>query len=391
MAAQKNNVAEDGGNLSKIKKLIDAGEIDAISIDTTVFDDNGMRLDKGLFAQLQQFSRHPSDLIISEVVLKEIQQHLTEHLQKAKGRFSRDMADACEFVGGEIAEVSALKEKLSKMPPPEKLCEEQIEIFIEQSKAKIVVAEKYIQVGDLLKLYFEKLPPFHNENPKKKEFPDAIALASLDGWANAEKRKIVVVSRDGDWQSYCEKSENLYLVRDFATALELFQKPDQFINSRLARIRSDLENKESDMSRVLRQYINEYDVWETAVIEADSQFEFEEEGVSVKEIVDVVLLEGEDGVRLTDVDEESISINCDFQVEALFTVEFRFRKWDNIDKEYIRMGRANIVVPGKFEMSVNFNLPIKSRDFEEGSLNVFVGQVFIEAGEIEPDWMSSRD
>ena len=54
--------------------------VTAITVDTTVFDDAGMRLDRGLFSQLMQFGRHPATLVISEVVLKEINRHLVGSL-----------------------------------------------------------------------------------------------------------------------------------------------------------------------------------------------------------------------------------------------------------------------------------------------------------------------
>jgi hypothetical protein len=53
-------------------------------------------------------------------------------------------------------------------------------------------------------MYFKLKAPF--EEKKRAEFPDAIALVSLERWAELNKLKILVVSYDSGWEEYCASS-----------------------------------------------------------------------------------------------------------------------------------------------------------------------------------------
>jgi PIN domain len=78
-------------------------------------------------------------------------------------------------------------------------------------------------ISDLIQKYFQAKPPFSETGKKKNEFPDAIALMSLETWANKNQTKIIVVTSDNDWKNFCKSSERLLAIDDFAGALGLFQ------------------------------------------------------------------------------------------------------------------------------------------------------------------------
>jgi hypothetical protein len=71
-------------------------------------------------------------------------------------------------------------------------------------------------------MYFLNSPPFENTKDKKNEFPDAIALLSLESWAIANKTKVVVVSNDAGWERYCNQSSHLLFLNDLDDALSKF-------------------------------------------------------------------------------------------------------------------------------------------------------------------------
>ena len=62
----------------------------------------------------------------------------------------------------------------------------------------------------LFECYFEQMPPFRGGRDKKHEFPDCMALLSLEDYANRAGIQIVVVSKDIGWKQFDEKSEYLY-------------------------------------------------------------------------------------------------------------------------------------------------------------------------------------
>ena len=65
--------------------------------------------------------------------------------------------------------------------------------FAEVTSLEIVEANNHVMVGDLIQKHFKAKPPFSETGKKKNEFPDAIALMSLETWANKNQTNIIVV------------------------------------------------------------------------------------------------------------------------------------------------------------------------------------------------------
>ena len=72
----------------------------------------------------------------------------------------------------------------------------------------------------LIAMYFEPSPPFEGTGKKKNEFPDAIALITLEDWAREPEKKILAVSKDHGWVSFAEKSEFIDINKELPAALE---------------------------------------------------------------------------------------------------------------------------------------------------------------------------
>lgn len=48
----------------------------AITIDTSIFDQKGLKLESGILKTLEQFRSKPSHLVLSEIVIREVHSHL---------------------------------------------------------------------------------------------------------------------------------------------------------------------------------------------------------------------------------------------------------------------------------------------------------------------------
>lgn len=59
------------------------------------------------------------------------------------------------------------------------------------------------------------------QEEKKDEFSDALALNALERIATDRDIWILLVSQDGDWKAYCERSNRLYIVPEIERALAL--------------------------------------------------------------------------------------------------------------------------------------------------------------------------
>lgn len=375
---------------AEINLRIKQKTISAITVDTTVFDDNGMRLDRGLFSQLLQFGRHPANLVISEVVLKEITRHLTGSINIKKERLGRDMIDAADFVGFDLKYVQEIKDKFRELPASSDLCEAQINTFLDVSGTIVVEATDHIDVSDVLKCYFDAAAPFHHENPKKKEFPDAIALLSLEAWAMDEETEVVVVSRDSDWETFCDGSERLHLVKDLANALAMFQTPDEAVKNLVENLRSTLNNPKSDLFLAIENEIREFDWASHATSDIESQFQCEEDD-SYVEIKKIVFVDRPDAIAVTEIDEEAVSVTFALQIAGEYTGDFSFQKWDSVDREYISMGGGSVEQDFNVSVAVVLRIPNKSTDPEDIEWDIEPLPLHFYLGELEPDWMSGHD
>lgn len=70
--------------LNELKELIRMGEFGAISLDTSIFEAQGLKLESGLLKQLDQFLDSSTKLIISEVVKEEVLSHLTKKIKETE-------------------------------------------------------------------------------------------------------------------------------------------------------------------------------------------------------------------------------------------------------------------------------------------------------------------
>jgi hypothetical protein len=377
--------------LSKIKTLLDLGVLNTITVDTSIFDEKGRTLTKGMFSQLRQFGRHPATLVISDVVLKEMNKHLFEQLRSAKAKFSPDLVTAWESLGLDKSDVQKLLSKIKEGPSVEEIAKEQFEDFLNESATEILQAKDYVPIDDLLEMYFQRKPPFEESNVKKSEFPDAIALQTLEAWAGKHGRNLLVVSKDKDWKSFCSKSKSLHLVSDLATALELLQTPDEVVKSMLRRVFEELQDPEQHLHATMTEFVSDIDWSEHITLEADSQFHYEQEEIIVEEVSKIVFPSLPEEIKLTELNDGEIRVTFTAQADIRFIAHFSFRKWDSIDREYLSMGSGNFELSASLEFDIILILPIANGAFNDISMDADIDGISLELGEIEPDWMSSNN
>ena len=83
---------------------------------------------------------------------------------------------------------------------------------------------------DVMSKYFECSLPF--ELSKRKEFPDALALLSIERWAIDNDMYIICMSNDGGWLKYCNDSERMFCTNDsFLLFREIFKDLIEYNNA----------------------------------------------------------------------------------------------------------------------------------------------------------------
>ena len=187
-------------------------------IDTEVFKRHGLRLDTKDFNTLKDtFIKGGLRLLIPAMMERE----LFRHYQRR--------AEAC----ADAVNSKALQEhpipflKIWKPQPKEEVivkCFKELKSQWEQFKSHFTVEELPL-VGDINRVvdwYFSVQPPF-GKGKKRKEFPDAFILSTLESYFKDHKANIAVVSGDGDLRTACKMRpyiQHYDSLKDYVKAFE---------------------------------------------------------------------------------------------------------------------------------------------------------------------------
>jgi hypothetical protein len=383
--------------LDEVQNLVRAGEFGAITLDTSIFDAQGLRLESGLLKQLEQFQDSSTSFILSEVVKEETLSHLIEKVKNAQKEIEKSLKQAREYWRVEDQDIEKIKAIVFGEHEAQEVALERFEQFEELTSLEIVEAQNHVLIGDLIQKYFNAKPPFSETGKKKNEFPDAIALMSLETWANKKQTKIIVVTADNDWKNFCKGSERLIAVDDFAGALGLFQLQNaddicKYLSEKYEK--GKLDNVKEAISSALEDQISNLEIYP----EAASSFRYEYDSTEI--ILNgfkFQLFESPDLIfRPVNFDNESLVVESRLSVDVNIEGSFSFYVYDSIDKDDVPLGSgsANIQTNLDVDILVSFvgsflgNLDKFGADVEVDDVEIEIKELDeVYFGEIEPDWM----
>ena len=237
LAAEKNERL----NLAKAK-LLD-GTIGAISVDTCIFTEAGYRLDIGILKHLEQFKENAFRLIFSEITVREIHAHIARHSDDAKAKLITALRGIGKHWHVQVdKQTSIVDELLLGGDSGRVLASNRMKDFLVRCGAQVIDAKTMLDVQELLKRYFSVQPPFEPSVEKKSEFPDAIALLSLQAWAKKEGTAVLLVTKDKGCKRFCAESEHLYTIDDLIDALALIQQREAHCTELCKAIEVEIAN-----------------------------------------------------------------------------------------------------------------------------------------------------
>ena len=383
--------------LYELKLLARAGQFKAITLDTSIFEAHGLKLESGLLKQLEQFKDGFTKLIISEIVQEELLSHLTEKTKEVKKNIEDSLRKAKEYWKFDSQEIEKAKKSLFDGYEVEEFVSERFDEFIENTSLAVIKAQDYLSVEDLIQKYFRAKPPFSETGKKKNEFPDAIALMSLESWAIKNGTKIIAVTRDNDWKNFCKDSEYLYCTDDLAGALGLFQLQDtddvckylydKYERGALTNLKIAISNALDD--QVSNIYIDP---------EVSSGFVYEEEVTEIRvNGFTFKLFDGTNTIfRPVNFDSDSLTVESKLIVDVNIECDFSFSVYDSIDKDYVAMGGNSIDTQTNLEVGVLITF---TGDLNKVGTEIEIDEVEVEIpkaisvdfGDLEPDWMYEDD
>jgi hypothetical protein len=326
--------------------LVDDGRICGVTLDTTEFHHFGYHFEAKGLAALGQFNGTDISVLFSEVVINEVQSHIRDQLvetaEKARSGINQFLKE-----WRSDHELAAIIAQLGLEADPIARAKELTDDFVQKIGAELVAVDNgTFQIRELHDRYFSAQAPFSKSADKKNEFPDAMALLSLQGWAQQQEGMLLAVSSDGDWARFAEESPHLVVVPKIGPALNLFNRHDGVFAARLAaNLRAGTAmSLHASVESELEHFIEIFD------IEAQAPYYYEAEPGESR-IVGWSIKDDKPFDVLTS-DEDTVTVSFIVSVEAEFHAYFTFSVHDSIDRDYVTIGGAHASQTEQFDVTI---------------------------------------
>lgn len=362
----------------------------ALTLDSNIFIGHGLNLERGLLGQLQQFSSSPVKLVISEVVFQEVRKHLLEMTKSSRSKLQGALKSARAPFGVTDGTASDLEDAVFGKRTDAEVVDARLDTFVKTTGA-LVVAASGIDVDRLLSLYFEADAPFEDNGDKKAEFPDAIALLSLEQWAQEQGTQLLAVSKDAGWLKFAKESGHIDGMEDLADALTYFQ-PHNAAKNIIEALRAQIvAGGPSEILNSLSEFISE----STNETEVDVEYssalhaELDETEVHYKSHSFVLDKTGQPIVDLIRIESNWLSLRLRISIDYEIQANFSMSVWDSIDREYVSIGSSSALTADSHVCDVLLSL---TGDFSKGIEQTAVGELGIDlklpgadVGDVEPN------
>lgn len=277
---------------------------DIIFLDTNVFGrkekyDFEHTYKNNILAMLKRFSN--IEVFLPSIVVEELKKHIKESIDNDRNNIKSIY----------------VKRKLSQ-EFYEEILEENLRMldeFIERNDIKILDCEKYMDMSDVNKWYFNKEKPF--ETSKPKEFPDAMIISAIVNFLKQNKYS------------------NKYIVSEDKGFIESIQsKIDCIVVNKIDTILKEFFDFNTYEYRLIEDYLKERDVLKNIEL-------IEFESANINDIIDVEIEKYNINVSEIIYDQEDndsmvVKVNYDAVLKGeIFVFDPYESIYDRDDEEYI--------------------------------------------------------
>ena len=372
-------------NAKDLRQALDDGAVKFLSIDTNIFDQYHNGLEFGLLKRLSQFRNSEIKFVLSEIVYREVRAHMIKEALDSQAK----LAAALKEVGGRWAVDTetrkAASDVLFRGQQASDAMQERLDAFKRVTEFEIVPAQGHIEIADLVDDYFNGGLPFENKVDKKHEFPDAIALRSLNEYARQRECLMLVVSNDGGWKEFCRASSNLACVSTLGEAMALLQKLPLVTATTLTERyeAGDLPELEKAISDRLAAYIDGMDLY----VDASSSFAYDYEmpqstfsAISYFDAPQFKVVQHNEDEELY-VLETTVYAKVDVECDFTFTVR------DPYDKDEFPIGGTSPILTTEMRFVLTVTIVgDPSAAFDINETEVIESDDWVDFGHVEPDF-----
>lgn len=363
-----------------LRTLLDAEKIGAFTLDTSIFDEKKLQLSSNPLQAIAGLKGKLVSFILSGTVAQEVRGHIEtaafEVLQGAR----REIGKALFAFGTENPTRDELIDQITGGLSTSETAEKRFGDFVTNTGCEVLDDTAMVDVATLFEAYFGQRPPF-GPGKKKSEFPDALALNSLEKTALARGISILVVSKDGDWTAFCKDSQVLYLVSEVEKALDLISKAPLGVRNAIKSWAGGHGRKQmySIIERLAERVTFSVNGHAThGELEAMAWTgKLTEVAWCDDQDIDVIEIEhvANDHFRAT------ISLPLWLTIEV--PIELSFSIWDSFDRESVGISGRSIEVEEEIDVRATFTLDVYDAGTEDEAVDCDDGEIDVSYHEID--------
>lgn len=365
----------------------------AISIDSNIFFRYGYKLKNSVISQLQQFKGGGIKVVQSDVVHRECLSHIVEKYEgyeqnikksiREINKYSEENSDEIERVLGEIAPLIEPSEKaLTKLSS-----------FYDDVGMEIIESNEHVELESIVDMYFNFIPPFEKNEKKRYEFPDAIALKSLESWAKKNDTKILAVSDDKGWAAFAEGNDSIDVINDLAQAMNHLLPQHRMIEM-VSLIRENNILDEEELADFFAKDLYETDLYSLDLI-SSSSFAFEIDDIYAE--MDFCLIDKDDDGKIKivalNIDGNKMTANIMANISINLDLCIDFQKLDPVDKDLVSVSVESVNVTTNYyaEAIVEIILPDEDEAPSKDNVDIVLIDVksdlkYLYLGDLEPSF-----
>ncbi|MBB5276910.1 hypothetical protein HNR26_002988 [Rhizobium rosettiformans] len=353
----------------ELSKLLAEGQINAISVDTNIFDEKGLQLNGTALHAVSRLAALHFDFLLSGTVAEEIRRHLERSTTDAFRAARKAIGVALGAFEIQTPTRDDILGLISGGQTPTEAVENRFRDYLSSTNCEVLDDATLVDTATIFNAYFKGEPPF-GTGAKKSEFPDALALNALERAAEQRGKGIIVVSKDGDWQAFCDRSTRLYLVTDIERALSLINDPPVVLRAALSRwLGEDGEGRE-EISPHLARAVERLEFF----VNGNASSGEMEAHAWAGELQETIWPEAEE-VDLIEIERSHeghvfVTLSIPLSLVVKVPIEIEFSIWDSIDRESVGMGGRSVEPEEELEIRATVNIAVRDLGGEDEMFEV---------------------
>lgn len=381
----------------KISEALKHRRIVGITVDTSIFVQKKFRFEDNPLKALSRLGGKPIRFVLSRTIFEETCRRLAEEMTLTRSNLRKALGPTLGVHGTVSPSREELMQTIVGLETPELAAKKRLQRYVDEANCEIINDVDIVSTQLIFDAYFASKPPF-GSGKKRYEFPDALALFALQITADRLGGNILVVSTDGDWREFCDRSDGLHHIDNLERALDL-------VNAAEFKVReSDIDDVRTAVHRWLAGPAESgRDVVEGIVTNAIEGMDYDVSAYSTSGELEAyaagsrpkyIKWPDQDEIEIIDVefDDESsavrITTSIPLMVSALLIVDLSFSLWDSIDKEYISLGSRSVEIDDDISATLIATLEVRpfakygdQVDYIDGDIEI--DGPTLELGEVE--------